>query len=279
MGKFNLSGDIKINLGTLIIAGVLIFILIGGGLKLHSNKVDKLEDKISAEVKLRNALIDSVETYRNKQNELVSEKLTIQASLDDLKKDNIKLTESQKELLNRVQDVENEKNKLKKEKEVIAAALIETKLIVDSLKHEGQTVVDTTGKEITFSDTYDKTFDNINYKLDYKLIVGNVLPANPLIDPTLLIDSLYFPNKQYVDFHWNKDKRNNYPISFSVSNSNGFYQTANIDSYAIPNLDKELVSPTGWQKFTNFFKVNGQKVIYISVGGVLGVGTYIILTK
>lgn len=279
MGKISLTGDIKINLGTLIIAGVLVFIVIGGGLKLHSNKVNKLEDKISAEVKLKNALIDSVETYQNKENEWVSEKLTIQASIDDLKEENTQLTESQKELLNRVQSVESEKNKIKKEKEVIAAALIETQLIIDSLQHQGQTVVDTTNKQITFSDTYDKTIDNVNYKLDYDFVIGNVLPANPLTDPTLLINSLNLPNKQFVDFHWNKDKRKDYPISFSVSNSNGFYQTANIDSYAIPELNKELVNPTGWQKFTNFFKVNSQKIVYIGIGGALGVGTYVILTK
>jgi hypothetical protein len=271
--------NININLGMLIIIGVLVLVLIGGGLKLFSNKVNNLKDDLQTEINLKDALLDTVSNYQNQKNEWVAEKLTIQASIDDLKKDKVNLTNSQKELLSRINSVEKEKNKLKKEKEVIAAALIETQQIVDSLIHEGKTVVDTTAKKITFTDSYEKTIDNVKYSLNYDFTVGNVLPFDDLKKPTLLINSLSFPNKQFIDFHWNKDKRKDYPIAFSISNSNGFYQTTNIESYAIPNLKKELVNPTGWQKFTSFFDRNSQKVIYIGIGGVLGVGTYIILTK
>jgi hypothetical protein len=279
MAKLNLKTDINLNLGVIILIAAALVILIGGGFTLHSKKVNKLETELLAEVNLKNALIDSMSTYRNKEKEWVAEKLTIQGSVKELEKENLTLTNSQKELLTRVKNVEKEKNQLKQEKEVIAAALIETQLIVDSLKHQGETVVDTTSKQVSFTDLYQKTIDDVKYTMKYDFVVGNVLPANPLEKPSFLIKSLSFPNEQFVDFHWNKDKKKGYPISFSVSNSNGFYQTANIESYAIPNLKKEIINPTGWQKIGSFFRENGNKAVYIGIGGAIGVGTYIILTK
>ena len=274
-------GNIKlnINLGTIILIGVVVFIVLGGGFGLQKNKINKLEDKLVSEENLKNALVDSVSSYKNEKNEWVSEKLTIQTSISELEKDKVQLTKSQKELMARVLNVEKEKEKIKKEKEVIAAALLQTKIVVDSLSHVGETVVDTTSKLIVFSDKYENTINDINYNVNYSLTIGNVLPVNPLVKPTLFVDSLYFPNEQFVDFHWNNEKKKGYPISFSVSNSNGFYKTTNIDSYAIPNLKKELVNPTGWQKFTSFFDRNSQKLVYIGVGGALGIGSYIILTQ
>ena len=260
--------NLNLNLSTIIIIGAIVLFVFGGGMKLYQNKVNKLKNKLETEIKLKDALLDSVRYHVNKENELVAEKLTIQETLKNLQKINGQLTNSQKELLARVKEL-NKKNA------VITAALIENQVTIDSLMHNGQTIVDTTKKTITYKDTY----KNGNKEVSYEFVAGNVTPFPINTTPTFLIKSLYFPNKQFVEFHWEKNKRNDYPISFSVSNSNDFFKTVNIESYAIPELKKDVVDPTGWQKIGEFFVRNGNKVIYIGIGGVVGIGGYWYLTK
>ena len=64
-----------------------------------------------------------------------------------------------------------------------------------------------------------------------------------------------------------------YPVSFSITNSNDFFKTENIESYVIPNITKEHLNPNGWQKVQNFYYKNKNSVIYTTIGvgvGVLG---------
>jgi len=260
--------NITINLTTLIIAGVILLLAIGGGWKLYSNKVAKLNDKVASEIKLRNALIDTVTYHKNKNKELVAEKLTIQLSLKELQKMNGQLTQSEKELTARIKEAE-------KNSSVITAALIKTQARVDSLLHAGQTVVDTTKKTVTFTARY----VNDKKMFNYGFTIGNVLPFNPKLKPTLRIDSLFFPNTQFVSFNWKDNRKEGYPISFNVSNSNGFFSTVNIDSYAIPELNKTEIKPNFWKRVGNFFSKSGNNLIYIGTGGVLGAATYWYLTK
>lgn len=258
---------LNINLTTLIIIGVVLLGLIIGGFGLYQQRVNKLNDKLETETKLRNALLDTVKNYQNKEKEWVAEKLTIQVSLKNLEKIQGQLTANQKEMLDRIKEV-NKKN------DIITAALIQTQVKIDSLIHNGKTTIDTIKKQIIFSD-YRK---DGNKEVRYKFIVGNVLPSPLTAKPSLLIDSLSFPNKQFIEFHWKKEKKNGYPISFTVSNSNDYFKTVNIDSYAIPELSKEKLNPNGWQKIGNFFIRNGKTVIYISVGAVVGAtATYFII--
>ncbi len=260
--------NLNLNLNTIIIIGVIVFFVFGGGLKLYQNKVNNLKDKLETEIKLKDALLDSVKYHKNKENELVAEKLTIQETLKNLEKINTQLTSSQKELLARVKE-------LGKKNAVITAALVESKVVIDSLIHKGQTIVDTTKKTITYKDNY----KNGNKEVSYEFMAGNVTPFPINAKPTFLIKSLFFPNKQFVEFHWDKDNKKTYPIAFSVSNSNDFFKTVNIESYAIPELKKDIVDPTGWQKIGGFFTRTGNKLIYIGIGGAIGAGTYWYFTK
>jgi hypothetical protein len=264
MANFN----VNLNLSTIILIGVIAFLLFGGSIKLYQNKVDNLKDKLETEIKLKDALMDSIRYHKNKYNELVAEKLTIQETIKNLEKINGQLTASQKELMRRVIEL-NDKNA------VIAAALVQNQIIIDSLIHQGQTTIDTTKKTINFNDNYKEG----KKEFSYSFTIGKVLPAYMNEKPTLRIDSLYFPNKQFISFQWKKVKGKNYPISFSVSNSNDFFKTVNLDSYAIPALKKDEIDPNKWQKIGNFFRKNGQTLMYIGIGGAVGVGTYIIMTK
>jgi len=249
------------------IALVVVLLLITGGIiKIQRNKIANWKDKYQTEVKLKDALIDTVGYYKNAYGEVVAEKLTIQESIKNLEKIYGQLTDSQKELITRVKELDRKNN-------LIAAALITANVKIDSLLHGGKTVVDTTSKQVFFSDYYKKTIDDINYEVAYKFTIGKVVPSPITAMPTILIDSLYFPNKQFVDFHYIDDKKKGDPISFSVSNSNGFFNTVDIDSYAIPKLVPEYKS-----KFSEWYNKNGKWVI-IGVGGVaVGTGaTYLLL--
>jgi hypothetical protein len=114
--------------------------------------------------------------------------------------------------------------------------------------------------------------------------VGSVLPIKIFpqyqkFEPSLLFRHLEIPNEQFVDFHWKNEKKKGYPISFSISNSNKYIKTTNVESYAIPSLNKLNINPNGWQKFGNFMIKNGKTVIYIGIGGAIGAGTVYLLMK
>ena len=251
------------------VVGVLIIIILAMGAIIYfqHQKNIKIKDKLETEVNLKNALLDSVHHYQNIRKEWVAEKLTIQESIKNLEKINGQLNDFQKELLARIKESE-------KKYDVIVAALIKTNVKIDSLLHGGKTVVDTTNKRIDFSDWH----KDGKKEVIYAFTIGNVLPADITIKPTLMIDSLYFPNTSYIDFHWKNDKKNGYPVAFSVSNSNAYFKTVNIESYAIPAISKEKLNPNGWQKIENFF-IRNTKLGYISVGIIGGVAAYKLLTK
>jgi LEA14-like dessication related protein len=252
---------------------VIVLVLVGGGiLRLQRNKINEWKGKHQTEVNLRNALIDTVRYYKNAYGEEVAEKLTIQESVKNLEKMYGQLTESQKELVSRVKQ-------LNKDNTVITAALIEANVKIDSLLirdgGEGDVVVDTVNKMTNFNNlrTADST-TNLIFDID----VNNILPAYPNIKPTMLIKNLDFPNKQLVVFEWKNEKKKGYPVSFSTTNSNPYYRTHNINSYAIPALSKEILDPTGWQKVGVWFKKNGRVVGFVAGGVVVGAGgTYLLM--
>ncbi len=247
---------LNINITQLIIIALIVIAIFGGGWKLFQNKVNKLENKLETEVKLKNALLDTVTTYKNKQGELVSEKLTLQADLKYLKDMNGQLSSSQRELLKRVEQIE-------KNNSVIAAALIETNVKIDGI---GAVVGETNDSSVVFKK---KTTD-----INFIIRANHTKPLNGMIKPTLLFEKFELYNKQLVEFHWKDDqKKEGYPIAFSVSNSNEYFKTANITSYAIPGLEKEVIDPTGWQKFVAWSKKSKKMIITVGVAG--GVGALI----
>ena len=256
------------------IALLILLLVVGGGIwKLQRNKINDLKDKYQTEVKLKDALIDSVGYYRNAYGEVVAEKLTIQESIKNLEKMYGQLTTSQKELITRVKELDRKNT-------VIAAALIEANVKIDSLlikdgKDGTDVVVDTVNKMTKFTNLAkaDSTTELI-----FDIDVNNILPAYPNIKPTLTFIKLDFPNKQFIEFHWKDEKKKGYPVAFSTTNSNKYYQTANINSYAIPALSKEILNPTGWQKVGQWFIKNGKIVGFVAGGVVVGAGgTYILM--
>jgi len=240
-----------------IVLVVLLLIISSGIYNFQRNKIDRLDDKYKSEVKLKNALTDSIHTYQDKEGKWVAEKLTIQGRIDNLLEDSTRLTNSQRSLLNQVKNA-NEKNT------VITAALVRAEFIIDSLMHNGGVVVDTTNKTVEFTE-----FNNPDINYDFKAF--GVLPYPINSKPSLLIKNLTLPNEQFIKFQWDDDKRTDYPISFSVTNSNKYVKVYDVNSYAIPALQKSDIDPTGWEKFGAWMNKN-QKYLKWFGGGALAGG-------
>lgn len=247
----------------LITVGIIVLLLMVLTIKLQRNTIFDLKDEHQNEIKLNNALNDSVSFYKNVYGEVVAEKLTIQETVKNLEKINNKLTESERELIARVKEAN-------KENTVIAAALVEANLIIKLLQAKGNVVINSKDTTITFSDT--------TKHMEYEIVIGKVIPMPFNVKPTLLFRHMKFQNKQMVKFIWENDKKEGYPVKFTMSNSNPYYKINKINSYIIPNIIKEDIDPTGWQKFEKWFVKNGKTVIYISAGAAGGAaGTYILM--
>lgn len=226
-----------------------VIVLLVLGLLFYINKVNKLEGKVESEIKLRTALLDTVTYHKNKFNEMVAEKLTLQTTIKELSKMNGQLTTDQKTLLVRVKQIE-------KENSLIAAALIRSKVKIDSLQ-KSNVFINVKDSSLTFTPV-DKT------NIDYEIMVLHV-SAYTKIKPELKFNKLEFSNVQIVDFHWKDNRKEGHPVSFSVSNSNPYFSTTNIESYAIPELTPDI-KPTFWQKLNKGIGKVGKPVIFIGVG-------------
>lgn len=227
----------------------VIILILGIFTYTYYNRSVNLSGKIEEKDKITAALNDTVKYYKNAYNEIVAEKKTIQMDLNEAKKYSNILSNTQSELLSRVKELE-------KKYTVIAAGIIETKAILSDLRNDNPQVNE---KDSTIS------FPKKTDEYDYNIIVGNVRPI-PNVKPYLFFDKFELPNKQTIDFHWNKEPKEGYPVSFSVSNSNPLFVTTNIDSYIIPEIKRQEIKPTFWKRVGNTFKEGGNSVVYIGLG-------------
>jgi len=237
---------------------ILLFLIVIGGFQYFSNN-KKWNNKYNSEIKLREALSDSVKFFETKNNELVAEKRTIQGNLNDLFKDNVNLNKNQEALLNTVKRLNKEWNK---EKEIWAAARIQYETLIDSMDNviANAASIDTLNNTVSFIQT--DTAAHFIYDLD----VLGVRPFPKYEIPQLKFNKIDFPNTQTITFQFNKNERKDYPISFSVINTNKYYKVYDVDSYTIPGIQKEIVNPNGFQKVWKWIKING-KYILVGVAG------------
>ncbi|MAD96483.1 MAG: hypothetical protein CMB99_04065 [Flavobacteriaceae bacterium] len=224
----------------------LIFILIlGFGIKFHFGSLSNQEKKYQQALKLQEALQDSLRSYRTESGVLISEKRSLQINLKELKGINEKLNTHQQQLVKNIQKLQKER---KNEKEVFAAAQINYKKLIDSLHIQMASLK----KNLHFEST------NPNFQFDIEIVGVRPLENQT---PKLNIQSLDFPNTQTITFNFDKNHRKDYPISFSVMNSNPYFKTNNIESYVIPGIQKEVVNPNAQQKFRNWFQRNGNRLL------------------
>lgn len=240
----------------LLIPYLTIVVLLGVIYFIHQ-KNSKLSEDLQSETKLRLALVDTIGTYRNARNELVAEKRTLQFNLTDAEFKN-------KELVQRIKETEKKNATLEKKVSVFAAALMEQQVKIDELQKSIPTVSEK-DSSVTFTS---KTPDIVKYTLKVQpvLTFKDKVPELKFLDFSL-------PNKQFIEFHWRNNPKEGYPISFSVTNTNPYFKTTNIESYAIPEIKKPDIKPTFWQKLGRNIKNGGEKLIYVGIG----VGAVLIL--
>lgn len=232
----------------LAIPYVLLALLIAIG-AYYFNRVNKLEVSLQSETNLRMALVDTVSYYKNQRNELVAEKRTMQFKLNDKEFEN-------KELVKRIKETEKKNATLEKKVTVFAAALVESQVVIDSLQ-KSKVFVSEKDSSVYF------TSDNPNLEYKFKVKPVYTFPNQP---PQLTFEDFKIPNKQFIEFHWRNTQKEGYPISFSITNSNPYFKTVNIESYVIPEIYKPDVKPSFWKKVSNGIKSGGKDLIYVGVG-------------
>lgn len=252
MGKrFSFNLDINLTI-VLIVIGILFGINYYFTMRNNNN----LRTQLIEQEKLSNALMDTMRVFRNDYGEVVSEKFTIQTNFEELQEKNELLNQNQQKLLERISSLQNTNR-------VIAASLINTEFKLDSLI--GTTVdVDSIDESLNFKDTTEH--------LAYDITVHNAIPAEEDISPSLMFNNLYAPNEMFIEFHWEDEKKDDYPIAFSVTNTNPLFETMNIESYAIPGLDKTTIDPSTWDKVSSWGRRNRIWLIGgagILIGGIL----------
>ena len=234
------------DLKTILIVGVIFVVLLGGGFGFLGMKLDDTNDKLAEQINLSNAIQDTLSYTRNKLDEEVATKLTLQATLKELNNQNEHLSNNQKELLNRIEN-------LKYKNDLISAALVETQIKIDSLRETIKGKVNKEDSSVSFAQTSDS--------LSFDFTVRKVIPAPEHAIPTLHINNLTIPNKQFIEFRF-ADNKEHYqtPIEFSISNSNPLVKTVGADSYTIPEVNPDI-KPTFWEKVDNFFNKPTVKII------------------
>lgn len=229
----------------------LILVVIALTYKTCSDQKEIKDVKIE-ESNLRRALSDTLRHFQTKEGYWGAEKRTLQTELSNLKDENLVLNENQKKLIKEVE-------RQNKTAQTIAAALIELKAEVAGIKND---------KPINQTDSSAQFVANTP-DLEYDISVFNIKPFE-LKTPTLSINRISFPNTQTVNFHWKDDRKEGYPISFSVINSNKYFKVTDIQSYAIPELTRANVKPTFWQKVGQLSKTTGGRIVTFAIGAGVG---------
>ena len=246
------------DLKTILIVGVILVVLLGGGFGFLGNKLNDTNDKLAEQINLSNAIQDTLSYTKNKLDEEVATKLSLQATLKELDEKNDHLSNNQKELLHRIKNLKN-KNDL------ISAALVETQIQIETLRKAIEGKVNKKDSSVSFAQTSDS--------LSFDFTVRKVMPTPENAIPTLHINNLTIPNKQFIEFKFGNDKEYyQTPIKFSISNSNPLVKTVGADSYTIPEVNPDI-KPTFWDKMNKFFNKPAVKII----GGTIlfGGGVYV----
>jgi hypothetical protein len=243
---------------------IILLIVIGWFVvSLQRQRIREMKNKYETEVKLRNAISSKIDSVENKNGELVLSKKTLQTDIKRLTELKNNLTENQKKLLFEIQK-KNKKNK------VLAAANMEMSIIIDSLnKVISNGKIDSINKEINFE-------DSTKY-LEYNFNVTNVIPYNNDKPVKHVINYLEFPNTQTITFDYDKDKRKDgYPISFNIKNTNKYMKVYDIDSYIIEEIDVDQIETNFFDEIWSWYN-RQTTIVKLGTGFIIGGGTVYIL--
>ena len=232
------------------------------GIQFHINQTESLTNKYEIELKLREAFRDSIRSYQLKNEVIILEKRSLQGRLKNLQSRVEDLNNQQRSLLRTIERLQKER---KKHKSIFAAAQIRYKKLIDSMNTQIGVLQqqDSRNHEMVFTNT--NTDGHIEFEIETEHLISNGK------HPKLHIKSLDFPNTQTVTFNFDTNQRKDYPVSFSVINSNPHFKAQSIESYVIPNIQKKIVDPNASQKIKNWFKRNGNQLLVGALSFATGV--------
>ena len=237
-------------------------LLVFFGIQFHLNRTESLTNKYELELKLQEAFRDSIRSYQFKNGLILQEKKSLQGKLKKLQSRQADLTTEQQSLLTTVRRLQKEQ---KKQKLIFAAAQIQYKKLIDSINTQMGVLQQQDSKNHQMVFTNANSDGHIEFEIETEHLLSN---RN---HPKLYIKSLDFPNTQTVTFNFDKNQRKDYPISFSIINSNPYFKAHSIESYVIPNIEKKIVDPNASQKIKNWFKRNGNQLLVGALSFATGV--------
>ena len=229
----------------------LLLLLAVGGYGLWRKQATAHKAELAAANNYKESLLATMKVYKDTNGVIWAERMTMQTTLNQLRADMSLLSKEKQELLRRITETN-------RAKDIIAAALIETKVKTKVIYVNKPSVV--TDSSVTFASKSDS--------ISFKATVLNVHPI-PNRTPSFRLDSLTLDNKTFVNFKWGA-KKEGFPISFSLTNSNPLFKTVNIESYAIPELSKIELRPNLFQRIGAGIRTHG---VVFGVGAVVGFGT------
>jgi hypothetical protein len=237
----------KRNFLFIIIQLIIVFLLF----QYHQTVENNLETKLKEQTSLTRAMRAEMTQLKNQDNELVSSKISLNADLEEVKKNYEYLSTNQKKIVDR----------MSKDKKSFAGTIADMEVRMGSLTVDGSAVNDSTVSFSVESDT-----------ISFKAKVNGVAPLNN--NPKLEIKDLKIPNDMSVVFNWG-EKKDGYPSTVSIVNSNPLFKVNNIDSYVIPEIRKEEIKPTFFQRMGRTFNTSKTPfIIGVGVGaaGVVATG-------
>ena len=232
------------------------------GIQFHLNQTASLNNKYERELKLQEAFRDSIRSYQLENGLILQEKKSLQGKLKKLESRQTDLTKEQQSLLTTVRRLQKEQ---KKQKLIFAAAQIRYKKLIDSMNTQMGVLQQQDSKNHQMIFTNANSDSHIEFEIEAEHLISN---GN---HPKLHIKSLDFPNTQTVTFNFDKNQRKDYPVSFSVINSNPHFKAQSIESYVIPNIEKKIVDPNASQKIKNWFKRNRNQLLVGALSFATGV--------
>lgn len=218
----------------LIIIGVILSYAIISNI-VYKNKIHKLSNDVNVYEVER----DTLRVYKNKYNDLITEKQSFNITLSDLEKEKNKLSANNLDLLNTIKRINKEKN-------LLSSTTVHQSAVIDSLTNITP-IRDTIKNTLEFK-------DDTEY-LKYDLLIG-------IKTESLLIKHLEIPNKLNISHEFNNDKSK---VFVKVVNSNDkYFKTNDINSYIIPIPKKK-------DNFKKQIKIFGIGV------GIGAIGSYLLI--
>lgn len=237
----------------IIILVLLLLLFLIGGISYY--RTNNLQSNLNNKENLLSYLQDTMKVYKNDLKQLTYEKSVLKTDFETLKENRDILSDNQNKLISQIERLEKEN------KTLISAFRVKMKVLIDSIENFNPITIDDT--TILFKDS--------THNLKYDIIVTGIKPINP----SLKMKSLQLFNEQEIDFFWGS-KKEGYPEKFSITNTNPYFKIYDIDGFTIPELNKEEIKPTNFQKVKNFL-TKDYKGFMIGVG--LGGATVYILEK